>query len=59
VSPCVLDQDPEQLERLTALVEKLGYHAFPTTDPEQALEMVAQGRCRLILADLGWQEIGA
>jgi two-component system, NtrC family, response regulator HydG len=47
------------LERLTALVEKLGYHACPTSDPEQALEMVAQGKCRLILADLGWQELGA
>jgi two-component system response regulator HydG len=59
VSPCVLDHDPEQLERLTGLIEGLGYHAVPTADPEQALEMVALGRCRLVLADLRWAEMGA
>ena len=52
LTPCILDDDPEQLEALSALVTELGYEPVPTPDPEEALKMVRYGRCRLVLADV-------
>lgn len=52
LTPCILDDDPAQLEMLTALVEFVGYEAIPTAEPEQALRLVRSGRCRLVLADV-------
>ena len=52
LTPCILDDDPEVLEELSALVAELGYDPIPTPDPEEALKMVRYGRCRLVLADL-------
>ena len=57
LTPCILDDDPELLESLSALVEEMGYEPIPTSDPEEALKMVRYGRCRLVLADLHMPEL--
>jgi DNA-binding NtrC family response regulator len=53
LTPCILDEDPAQLEALAALVQELGYEAILTSDPEEALQCVRYGRSRLLLADPG------
>jgi DNA-binding NtrC family response regulator len=53
LTPCILDDDPAQLEALAALVEELGYGSILTSDPEEALKWVRYGRGRLLFADLG------
>ncbi len=55
--PCILDDDPAQLEMLSALVANLGYEAIPTADAQEALKLVKQGRCRLALVDVHMPEI--
>jgi DNA-binding NtrC family response regulator len=50
--PCILDDDPVQLDAMTALIADLGYEAVPTSDPEEALKAVRHGRCRLVIANL-------
>jgi DNA-binding NtrC family response regulator len=50
--PCILDDDPAQLEVLSALVADMGYEPIPTSDPQEALRLVQYGRCRLVLADV-------
>ncbi|MGB2899532.1 MAG: sigma-54 dependent transcriptional regulator [Candidatus Acidiferrum sp.] len=52
LTPCILDEDPGQLEGLAAVIGEMGYEPIPTTDPEEALRLVRHGRCRLLLADL-------
>jgi DNA-binding NtrC family response regulator len=52
LTPCILDEDPGQLEGLAAVIGEMGYEPIPTTDPEEALRLVRRGRCRLLLADL-------
>ncbi|MGB4784587.1 MAG: sigma-54 dependent transcriptional regulator, partial [Candidatus Acidiferrum sp.] len=52
LTPCILDEDPGQLEGLAAVIGEMGYEPIPTTDPEEALRLVKRGRCRLLLADL-------
>src|SRR3984893_526324 len=49
--PCILDDDPGQLEGLAAVIGEMGYQPIPTSDPEEALRLVKRGRCRLLLAD--------
>ena len=51
LTPCILDEDPGQLEGLAAVIGEMGYEPIPTTDPEEALRLVKRGRCRLLLAD--------
>ena len=53
LTPCILDDDPSQLEALAELVNELGYQSIPTSDPEEALRCVRYGRSRLLLADPG------
>jgi len=53
LTPCILDDDPAQLESLAALVEELGYPSILTSDPEEALRCVRCGRSRVLLADPG------
>jgi DNA-binding NtrC family response regulator len=55
--PCILDDDPAQLEVLSELVGEMGYEAICTADPEEALKLVRYGRCRLVLADVHMPEI--
>jgi DNA-binding NtrC family response regulator len=50
--PCILDDDPSQLEMLAALVANMGYESIPTADPEEALRLIKRGRCRLVLVDV-------
>ena len=52
LTPCILDDDPLQLEMLAALVSSLGYEPITTASPEEALKLVQYGRCRLVLADV-------
>src|SRR5690348_9659862 len=51
-TPCVLDEDPAQLERLASTVADMGYEPIPTSDPDEALSLIRSGRCRLVLADV-------
>ncbi len=48
----MLDEDPDQLDTLAALIEDLGYESIRTSDPDEALKCVRDGRSRLLLADL-------
>jgi DNA-binding NtrC family response regulator len=57
LTPCILDDDPAQLEILATLVKDLGYEAICTSDPQEALRLVRQGRCRLVLADVRMPEM--
>jgi DNA-binding NtrC family response regulator len=50
--PCILDDDPAQLEMLAAQVTAMGYEPVVTGEPEEALRMVRSGHCRLVLADV-------
>ena len=34
LTPCILDEDPGQLEGLAAVIGEMGYEPIPTTDPE-------------------------
>jgi DNA-binding NtrC family response regulator len=52
LTPCILDDDPSQLEMLSALVASVGYEAICTADPEEALTLIKRGRCRLALVDV-------
>ena len=52
LTPCILDDDPAQLEMLSAVVADMGYEAITTPDPEEALKLVKRGRCRLVLVDV-------
>jgi len=52
LTPCILDDDPAQLELLSAQIGEMGYEAISTADPEEALRLVRAGRCRLVLADV-------
>ena len=52
LTPCILDDDPGQLEMLTAVIAEMGYEAIPTSDAEEALKLVKRGRCRLVFADV-------
>src|SRR6202035_782436 len=52
LTPCILDDDPAQLEMLAALVESMGYEPVCTSSPEEALKLLQYGRCRLVLADV-------
>ena len=50
LTPCILDDDREQLDVLTSILHEIGYAPIPTRDPEEALTLVESGRCKLILA---------
>jgi DNA-binding NtrC family response regulator len=52
LTPCILDDDPAQLDVLSAQIGDMGYEPIPTSDPEEALQLVRGGRCRLVLADV-------
>src|SRR5260370_38952381 len=52
LTPCILDDDPAQLEMLSAVIADLGYEAIPTPDPEKALNLLRRGQCPLGLVDV-------
>jgi DNA-binding NtrC family response regulator len=52
LTPCILDDDPAQLEMLSAVVRTMGYEAISTADTDEALRLIKRGRCRLALVDV-------
>ena len=52
VTPCILDEDPEQRDALGVLLEDLGYDSIKTSDPDLALKYIRDGRSRLLLAEV-------
>jgi DNA-binding NtrC family response regulator len=54
---CVLDDDPDQVELTTERLEKDGFAAAGTTNPEEALQKVRLGSCRVVLADFRMPEM--
>jgi DNA-binding NtrC family response regulator len=51
LSLCVLDDESDQVELSVSLLERTGFPAIGTTSPEEALQMVRMGTCRVVLAD--------
>jgi two-component system, NtrC family, response regulator HydG len=49
---CVLDDDADQVELITTRLEKAAFPVVGTTSPEEALQNVRLGTCRVVLADL-------
>ena len=52
VTPCILDEDPEQRDELGVLIEELGYTSVKTSDRDEALKCIRDGRSRLLLAEV-------
>ena len=52
LTPCLLEDDPVQLDGLSSLVTELGYDSVSTSDPEEALKAVGYGRCRPMIANI-------
>ena len=49
--PCILDDDPAQLNMLSGVIVEMGYEPIPMHDPQDVLKLVQCGGCRLLLAD--------
>src|SRR5271170_838597 len=52
LTPCIFDDDPLERDALTSLISDMGYEPMPTGDPEEALRLIRQGRCRLVFASI-------
>lgn len=52
LTPCILDDDPAQLEMFSAVIADMGYESITTADPEEALQLIKAGRCRMVLVDV-------
>ncbi|MGB0034326.1 MAG: sigma-54 dependent transcriptional regulator [Candidatus Acidiferrales bacterium] len=48
---CVLDDEIEQVEMTTERLEKTGFPTVGTTNPQEALQKIRLGGCRVVLAD--------
>src|SRR5271155_2032082 len=51
LSVCVLDDDADHVELTVARLEKGGFLAVGTTNPQEALQKVRLGGCRVVLSD--------
>jgi DNA-binding NtrC family response regulator len=49
---CVLDDEPDLVELTTERLRKDGFPVSGTTNPEEALQKIRMGDCRVVLADL-------
>jgi DNA-binding NtrC family response regulator len=49
---CDLDDEPGMVEMLQESIRCLGYSSIGTCDPEYALEMIDQGRVRVVMSDI-------
>jgi len=49
---CVLDDESDQVELASRYLEKNRFPVTGTTDPQEGLEKVRSGTCRVVLADL-------
>jgi len=52
LSLCVLDDDRDQVDFVTERLEKAGFPVVGTTNPQEALQKVRSGGCRVVLCDL-------
>jgi DNA-binding NtrC family response regulator len=48
----VLDDEPDQVELVTTRLAKTGFAVEGTTDPNEALDKIRRGSCRVVLADM-------
>src|SRR5580693_10567195 len=55
LTPCILDDDPVELEMLSAAIAEMGYEPIPTQDPEMALRLIK--RCRVVLVAVHLPEL--
>jgi hypothetical protein len=46
LTPCILDDDPEQLSLLSKMISEMGYESLLTDDPEEAVRLVQSGTYR-------------
>ena len=49
---CILDDEPVKVEVLQETLRCLGFASIGTCDPHHALEMIEQGRVRVVISDL-------
>ena len=49
---CVLDDESGMVEMLQESLRCLGYSSLGTSDPHNALEMIEQGRVRVVMSDI-------
>lgn len=52
LSICVLDDEADLVETTTARLQRWGYPANGTTNPNEALALVRAGACRTVLVDM-------
>jgi two-component system, NtrC family, response regulator HydG len=57
LTPCILGDDPDQLDMLSAAIVEMGYEPVPTNDVEVALKLVRQGVCRVLLVAVRATEV--
>ncbi len=48
---CVLDDDPDQVKAIVGRLDKTGFSIAGTTNPEEALQRIRAGGCRVVLCD--------
>ena len=48
---CILDDEPGVVEMLQETLRCLGYSSIGTCDPHQALDLIDQGRVRVVMSD--------
>lgn len=49
---CVVDDDAATMELLHTTVEHMGFPVRGTTDPHEALQLIQEGKCRVVIADM-------
>jgi DNA-binding NtrC family response regulator len=49
---CVLDDEPDQVELTTDHLRKAGFPVFGTSNPQEALQKIRLGACRVVIADV-------
>ncbi len=54
---CVLDDESDQVELNTNRLDRAGYPVMGTTHPQEALEKVRLGGCKVVLADFKMPEM--
>lgn len=48
---CIVDDEPDHVELTTSRLEKAGFPASGTSNPQEALQRIRQGACRAVLVD--------
>jgi DNA-binding NtrC family response regulator len=56
-SICVVASDGQQVEMTSTRLEESGFLTAGTTSPEEALEKIRHGRCRVVIVDLNMPEM--